>query len=136
VRHVPMPGDLMISTPSMMNSYVGRLSLLRSETWTPKNRTPGTGKKMLNSLDTSSIGPLWHMAHRPLVEPGVMGTSSNIARPRFSEAVTPLGSCGGGPPWAKRWRAGDEKNCGAVRWNSAMSWSWRGVGSTPFCACA
>ena len=43
-----------------------------------------SGRKMLNSLDTSSIGPLWHMAHSPLVEPGVMGTLSNIARPRFS----------------------------------------------------
>jgi hypothetical protein len=45
---------------------------------------------MLNSLDTSSIGPLWHIAHIPLVEPGVIDTSSNIARPRFCEveAVT------------------------------------------------
>ena len=36
---------------------------------TPKNRKPGIGRKMLNSLDTSSIGPLWHMAHSPWWSP-------------------------------------------------------------------
>ena len=111
----------MVSVPSTMNSWVGRLSLLRSDTDTPKNRKPGIGRKMLNSLDTSSIGPLWHIAQRPLVEPGVMGTLSNIARPRFCEAVTPFGSRGGGPPWAKRKSGRDEKKRGAVCWNSAMS---------------
>src|SRR4026208_556239 len=124
-----MSGDTILSTPSMMNSCVGRLSLLRSETLTPKNRKPGIGRKMLNSLDTSSIGPLWHIAHRPLVEPGVMGTLSNIARPRFSDAVTPFGSRGAGPPLAKRKSGRDEKKRGDFFWNSAMSSSWRGVGS-------
>ena len=46
---------------------------------------------------------------------------SNIARPRFSEAVTPFGSRGGGPPCAKRKSGNDEKKRGEVRWNSAMS---------------
>ena len=92
------------------------MSGLRSDTPTPKNRNPGrSGRKMLNSLDTSSIGPLWHMAHRPLVEPGVMGTLSNIARPRFCAAVTPFGNWGGGPPWANRKSGTDEKKRGAVR---------------------
>jgi hypothetical protein len=50
-----------------------------------------------------------------------MGTLSNIARPRFSEAVTPFGSRGGGPPWAKRKSGSDEKKRGAVCWNSAIS---------------
>jgi len=55
------------------------------------------------------------MAHSPLVEPGVTGTSSNIARPRFCEAVTPFGSRGGGPPPAKRTKGSDEKKRGEVR---------------------
>ena len=69
----------MVSVPSMMNSCVGRLSLLRSDTLTPKNRKPGIGRKILNSLDTSSIGPLWHIAHKP---PGGAGSNGHVVEHR------------------------------------------------------
>ena len=69
------------------------------------NRSPagtkygGTGIG-LNPLLVLSIGPLWQIAQMPRVDGGVSGTSSKNARPRFSDAVLPAGSCGGGPPSA------------------------------------
>ena len=64
------------------------------------------------------------------------GTSSNIARPRFSDAVTPFGRRGGGPP-RDRESAGTlsvqipvpaagaaERQTPWVRWARAWSWLW------------
>src|SRR5262245_8144100 len=71
VRIIPISGVATTSVPSRMNSYTGRLSLLRSDTPTPKNRDPAGAPNTLKSLATSSIGPLWHEAQMPLVEPAV-----------------------------------------------------------------
>jgi hypothetical protein len=92
VSSMPMSGVATTSVPSRMNRWTGRLSVLRSDTPTPKNREPAGAPKTLKSLATSSIGPPWHVAQMPLVDPSLTGTSSNMARPRFSEAVTPRGS--------------------------------------------
>src|SRR5687768_10976387 len=94
---------------------------------------PG-GAVGLNGLDRLSMGPEWQRAQIPFVEPGVNSDSMNMRRPRFSEAVVPFGSTGGGPPRAKFSSSSDEKNRLSVRWNSAISASCSWEGSAVFCA--
>ena len=70
----------------------------------------------------------------PFFEGGVKGASTRNMRPRCSAGVRPGGSSGGGPPAANFLSATEEKNCGSVRWNSAMASSSAVVGSTVFWA--
>jgi hypothetical protein len=101
-----------------------------------KKRTPGGTLPPTNVecawLTAFSIGPPWQSAQMPAFEGGAKGASARNVRPRFSAAVTPGGSSGGGPPAANALNSSDEKNCGSVRWNSAIASSSALVGSTVF----
>ena len=90
VSSIPISSVATTSVPSRMNLVDRQVELIALDTPTPKNRDPRRAET-LKSLATSSIAPLCTCAN-PSVEPAATGTSSNIARPRFSESVRPPGS--------------------------------------------
>ena len=63
----------------------------------------------------------------PFLEGGLKGASTRNVRPRCCAGVIPGGNSGGGPPAANLLSAGEEKNCGSVRWKFAMASSCEGI---------
>src|SRR5215510_8546506 len=80
--------------------WTGLFRALRELTRMSNARHPGGAPvaSVVNALAVLSMGPPWQSAQTPFLLGGFHGASTKNSRPRFSDAVCPSGSAGGGPP--------------------------------------